>query len=124
MRIIFQKEEAEDMFLDALANGLDYIDSYGLELHYLKTNYNQAKDSLKNAGCHEDILLQILKDGNKLKLVDSESEDEWVISLDDVHERMSNVPFDDLIAIIHGNDDASTADVVLQTIFLNEVVFG
>lgn len=124
MKIIFEKHEAEGIFLDALCNGLDYISSYGLELHYLKTNYNQAKDSLKNAGCHEDILLQILKDGHKLKLVDNESEDEWIISIEDVHERISNVPFDDLIAILNGNDDASTADVVLQTIFLNEVVFG
>lgn len=124
MRIIFQKEEAEDIFLDALCNGLGYIESYGLELHYLKTNYNQAKESLNNTGCHEDILLQILKDGHKLKLADNESEDEWVISLDDVHERMSNVPCDDLVAMIQGTDDASTADVILQTIFLNEVVFG
>jgi hypothetical protein len=123
MRIIFQKEEAEDIFLDALVNGLDYIQGYGLLIELNNNYYEQAKESLNNP-CYEDILLQILRDGNTLTIIDYEGDDEWSITLEDVHERMSNVPFDDLVAMTQGTDDASTADVILQTIFLNEVVFG
>lgn len=124
MKVVFEKHEAEEMFHDALCNGLDYIGAYGLSLRMRKKDYEQAKLTIEN-GCYEDYMMQILKDGNKLKLVDEEGgEDSWSITLKDVHERMSNVDFRHLVAMTQGTDDASTADVILQTIFLNEVVFG
>ena len=123
MKILFEKHEAEEMFHDALCNGLDYIESYGLTLKIKKKDYEQAKLTIEN-GCYEDFLMQILKDGNKLKLVDDEGEESWSITLEDVHERMSNVDFDHLVDMAQGNDDAVTADVILQTIFIQEVMFG
>ena len=74
MKILFEKHEAEEMFHDALCNGLDYIESYGLTLKIKKKDYEQAKLTMEN-GCYEDYLMQILKDGNKLKLVDDEGEE-------------------------------------------------
>lgn len=123
MKVLFEKHEAEEMFHDALCNGLDYISAYGLSLRIKKKDYEQAKLTLEN-GCHEDYMMQILKDGNKLKLVDDEGEESWSITLKDVHERMSNVDFEHLVDMMQGNDDAITADVILQTIFIQEVMFG
>jgi len=198
MKVVFEKHEAEEMFHDALCNGLHYIESYGLTLKIKKKDYEQAKESLRElkkkevledfentfikyhkmskddyasfilsnksilensesvrdiienyyedshndlltdyliklyskidisrSVCYEDYLMQILKDGNKLKLVDDEGgEDSWSITLEDVHERMSNVDFRHLVDMSQGNDDAITADVILQTIFIQEIMFG
>ena len=124
MKILFEKHEAEEMFHDALCNGLDYIAIHGLKLKVKKKDYNQAMLALDNYCCY-DIFMQILKDGNKLKLIDEEGgEDSWSITLKDVHERMSNVDFNHLVDMEQGNDDVITADVILQTIFINDVIFG
>ena len=127
MKIIFEKHEAEEMFHDALCNGLGYIGAYGLSLRMRKKDYEQAKLTIEKdgaKGCYEDYMMQILKDGNKLKLVDEEGDESWSITLEDVHERMSNVDFEHLVDMAQGNDDAVTADVILQTIFIQEVMFG
>ena len=128
MKVLFEKHEAEEMFQDALCNGLDYISSYGLSIRFTKKAYQSAIDFLSSYGggfCYEDILMQILKQGDHLKLIDEEDgEDSWKIKLEDVHERMQNVDFEHLVDMLKGNDDATTADVILQTVFLNEVIFG
>jgi hypothetical protein len=50
--------------------------------------------------------------------------DEVVITINDVYERVQNTPLDHLLNMINEEDDADTADVILQTVFYNEVVFG
>jgi hypothetical protein len=123
-KLILSKVEAEEIFLNALCDGLDYISGHGIGICVNNDDYDKAKASLVNPS-YEDVLMQILKDGNKLTLIDYEGgDDSWSITLNDVHERMSNVPFDHLINMIQGNYDAITADVILQIIFLNELTFG
>lgn len=128
MKVLFNKQETEQMFQDALINGIDYISGHGLEITFTNKAYKKAEDSLGSYGsgfCYEDILMEILKQGDKLKLVDDEGgEDSWEITLEDVYERMQNVDFEHLVDMANGNDDAITADVILQTIFINEVIFG
>jgi hypothetical protein len=69
--------------------------------------------------------MQILRDGNSLRLVDVEGgEDDAVITLADVHERVSNTPMDHLMNAVNENDDAETADVILQTVFLKDIIYG
>lgn len=125
MKIIFDKKDAEEIFFTALCNGIDYISGYGMLMETNSDDYLKAKDSLDESACYEDILMQILRDGNKLTLVDYEGDEEqYSITLDDVHSKMSNVPTDNILNIIAENDDAIDADVVLQTIFFNEIIFG
>jgi hypothetical protein len=130
MKIIFEKSEAEQYFFDAMCNGLGQIGYYGCDLRYKAKDYKQAKEKLESTTdtmiCYEDILMQILKDGNKLTIVDEEGGDdeEYSITLTDVHERMSNVPIHNLTNIIEGNDDAYDADAIIQTIFFQDIVFG
>jgi len=124
MEIRFTEQEARGIFLDALCNGLGYISGYGLDIIYEPEDYKKAKAKLVSP-CYEDVLLQILLDGNSLTLIDEEDEDNVnTITIQDVYDRISSVPFDHLSDMINGNDDATTADVILQTIFFNEIIYA
>ena len=69
--------------------------------------------------------MEILKGGGKLKLVDNEGgEDDAVITLQDVHVRVNKTQMNHLMNMINEEDDAITADVILQTVFLNDIVYG
>jgi hypothetical protein len=125
MKITLTPEESETYFYNALCNGLGYIESYGVYLDFFKQEYEQAK--AKSAlPCYEDILMQILKDGGTLTLVDEEGDGDMTqsINLQDVHERVQNTPLHALTDMIEENDDADTADIILQTVFYNEIIFG
>lgn len=130
MKIILEKQEAEEIFFNALCNGLGYMCSgYDLELDFVEADYKAAATKLKDAGtspCFEDVLMQVLKDGGSLNLIDLGCDGEYsrAITLADVHERVCKTQVDHLMDMINGQDDACTADVVLQTVFLEDVVFG
>ena len=133
MTISLTPQEAESHFYNALCNGLGYIGDYGLELTYDDADYKAAKQNIlkdKTAAdigvvCYEDVLMQILRDGKTLTLVDNENgEDDVVITLKDVHERVEKTSIRHLMNAITENDDAETADVILQTVFLGDVIYG
>ena len=66
-----------------------------------------------------------IKDGMVFGIKDLEGgEDDVFITLESIHERVKNVPLDHLLDMINGNDDATTGDVVLQTVLYNEIIFG
>jgi hypothetical protein len=124
MKIVLTHEESENYFHNALCNGLDYISGYGIDVNYDATAYKVARAKL-DSPCFEDVLLQLLKDGGTLTIVDNEGGmDEVEITINDVHERVQNTPLNHLLNMINEEDDAETADVILQTVFYNEVVFG
>ena len=128
MEIKLTNKEAEEMFYNALCNGLGYVTSgYGLELKYSNKEYRQAKESIEKNGvavCYEDVFMAMLRSGYKLSLHDEEGEETYEIELKDVHERMEKVPVRNILNMIEENDDAEDADVVIQTVFLKEVIFG
>ena len=136
MKIELTNQESETYFYNALCNGLHYISDYGLELTYGNIDYIAAKERLKATTpssnrsiewgiCYEDILMEILKGGGKLVLVDNEGgEDNAVITLQDVHVRVSKTQTNHLMNMINEEDDAETADVILQTVFLNDIMYG
>ncbi len=125
------KEKSEEFFYEALCNGLDYLSGYGLSIKYFETDYKKAKNVLqsknKNGICYEDVLMQILKNGGSLKLIDNECDGEYnsTIKLTHVHERVEKTPIEHLIEYINETGgDATTADVVLQTVFYKDIIFG
>jgi|LauGreDrversion4_2_1035121.scaffolds.fasta_scaffold410913_2 hypothetical protein len=130
MKIILEKQEAEEIFFNAMCNGLGYVTSgYDLELDFNDKEYQTAAAKLKAEGaspCFEDVLMQVLRDGGSITLEDIGCEGEYTksITLADVHERVALTPTSHLMDMINENDDACTADVVLQTVFFEEVVFG
>jgi hypothetical protein len=132
MKILLTPTEAENLFYDALCNALNYMESgYDLELVYSDTDYNTAKSNFKAqngddvAICYEDILMQILKDGNRLKIVDHGG-DSYTrsITIEDVHKNVALTPVNHLLDAINENGDAITGDCILQSVFFGEVIFG
>jgi hypothetical protein len=127
MKIILTKKESMDYFYNALCNGLDYISAYDLGIKYDVDEYVKAKRKLTlklKTPCFEDILIEILKSGGSLSLYDFESEEHNRIKSKDVYERVQKTQTYHLMNMINENDDAVTADVILQTVFLGEVYFG
>ena len=130
-KITLTAQLSEELFFNALCNGLNYICSgYGLSVDYNKADYKTAKAKLTDTTefggvCYEDVLLQILRDDSTISLVDEEGgEDTVSITLADVHTRVQETPVDYLMQMINEEDDAVTADVILQTVFLGEIVYG
>lgn len=147
MEIKLTKEESEKYFHNALCNAAGYIQGHGLELTYLQKDYKEAQKTLVDkikAGkipedlyvmkgenpieeiCFENVLMEILRNGKKLKVIDHEGDGEYTreITLEDVHTRVEKTPIRHLTDMIEENDDAITADVILQTVFLEDVIFG
>jgi len=124
MKITLTKKESREIFHTAMCNGLDWVSSYGLYLEYNRVRYKSTANIMKSP-CHEDVLLFMLENGETLTVVDEEDEDGNVeITIDKVYDRMNNVPIENLLNIINERDDVIDADVVLQTVFFNEVIYG
>jgi len=130
MKILLEKSEAEEMFYSSLCNGLGELSYYGLKLSFFDQDYDAASKKLKktspNSVFYEDVLMQILRDGKKLSVIDLENGGDYSVSIDlnDVHERVALTPLRHLMDAINENGDAVTADCILQSVFFKEVVFG
>ena len=131
MEIKLTSEESEMYFHNALCNGLQELYHYNLDLEYSNDEYKEAKKHLiSNSGneasvCYEDVLLEMLRMGFIITLVDIDNnEDPRSITLEDVHYRVSLTPTRHLMNMINQEDDAVTADVILQTVFLENIIYG
>ena len=127
MKVTLEHHEAENIFHTALCNGhgLSYC---GLEITYNQEEYKNAKESLQERGesiCLEDVWMNILRRGGTLTLIDNESgEDPSTITLQDVHAKVQDSPIQHLMDAINETDDGTTAEVILQSVFYGEVIFG
>lgn len=125
-KVTLTKELAEEMFHSALCNGLGFFESHGMELQYSDADYQSAKRKLKDP-CFEDVLMQILKGGGVLRFEDIEGEGDQTkhITIKEVHERVVLTPLHHLNDMLEGNDDAITADIIIQSVcFEGEIIFG
>ena len=129
MEIKLTHSESENYFYNALCNGLYELCCYGLEFNYDPDQYKLSRSRFQEQNpnesiCSELIWMQMLKDGYTLTVVDSDSETEYPITLTEVHERVQLTPVNHLMDMVNEHDDAITADVILQTVFFKEVIFG
>ena len=125
MKISLTPIESEDYFFNALCNGLHELGQYGIELDYIEDEYKLSRASLgPNAPCFEDVLMQMLRDGYKLAFTDTEAEETMFITMNDVHAKVQTTDSRHLLEMINEQDDAVTADVILQTVIYGEVIFG
>ena len=118
--------KSEEYFYNALCNavGSGYMSGYSLELKANDQDYAESRKKLNNP-CLEDVWMQMLRDGKTLTMIDHESgEDDKTISLSDVHERVSKTPLRHLSDMMSGNNDAETADAIIQTVFYEDIIFG
>lgn len=130
MEIKLSPEESEEYFYNALCNGAGYVQCHGISIDAESDiQYQEAKIKLKNEKpgtviCIEDVWMEVLRMGKKLKLTDEEGDDHRTIELKDVHDRVQKTPLYHLEAMIEEQDDADTADAILQTVFLEEIIYG
>ena len=124
MKIALNSAESEEYFYNSLCNGLGYLGQYGIELSYDENKYKSSRKKLESP-CYEDVLMQMLRDGHALTFTDTEcGMDQVSVTLADVHKKVSLTEPRHLIDMSEGQDDADTADVILQTVIYGEVVFG
>jgi hypothetical protein len=129
MNINLTHEESEAHFYNAICNGLGELRYYDLELDYDAKEYKAAKQQLNNKqpdtqACWEDVLMEMLRSGNTLWIVDQNDSERHPITLDLVHERVQQTPVNHLMNAINENDDATTADCIIQTVIYGEVIYG
>ena len=128
MKIELTKQEAEKYFYNALCNGLGYFESYDIELKYDEQEYKKAKKTAKaedgGVVCYEDILMQMLKNGNTLLAEDSNADETYTLTLESMYFQMSEVPANTLLEMINERDDADTSDIILQVCFIGEHTYG
>jgi len=129
MNINLTHEESEAHFYNAICNGLGELRYYDLELDYDAKEYKAAKQQLNNKQpdtqvCWEDVLMEMLRSGNTLWIVDPNDNERHPITLDLVHERVQQTPVNHLMNAINENDDATTADCIIQTVIYGEVIYG
>ena len=130
--ITVSKEKAEELFYNALCNGLNYFCSCaGFKYEYDEKMYRKAKLSLLEKGakslCFEDVLMEVLRIGGTLNLIDEEGngDNSKNISLKDVHDRVAKTPTDHLMDMVNEEDDATTAYIMIQAVMYDgEIIFG
>jgi hypothetical protein len=121
------KSQAEDVFFNCLCDNDIFIHS--LQWMYSKKSYEVSKQKLMemykgSTPCYEDVLMQILKDGGKLGIIDLESDCEvYHVTLADIHEKINECPIDQLMNVLNEEYDVSDTDVIIQTIFFGEVIY-
>ena len=129
MNINLTHEESEAHFYNAICNGLGELRYYDLELEYDAKEYKAAKQQLSDKqpdtqACWEDVLMEMLRSGNTLWIVDPNDNELHPITLDLVHERVQQTPVYHLMNAINENDDATTADCIIQTVIYGDVIYG
>lgn len=144
--VTLSKEKSEEYLHNAFCNGIQELGHYGLQFDYKDADYKKAVKSLedkikkgivpigmmdfgkgeKPTVCREDVWMEILRVGGKLKVIDVENGGDYTksITLADVHNRVQKTPFRHLNDMINESDDAITADVILQTVFFEDIIFG
>jgi len=130
--------KAEEIFFTALCNGLGQLGVYGLLLDVNPHHYRDAKRQLESSDkaeclffprsviCFEDVLFKMLKLGYPLSFKDDEYDGTYDahVTLQDIHERVPTAPSYLLDDMLNENDDAFTADGILQWVMYNEIIFG
>lgn len=125
-QITLTNEKAEEIFFNALCNGQHYLGDYGYSMNYNNKEFRKAVKDIEAqgiGGCLEDIWMQMLRNGDKLSLVNIDEEENFEITLQDVYTNMALVPTFHLMDMLNEKDDAITADAILQTIFFKDIVY-
>jgi imidazole glycerol phosphate synthase subunit HisF len=108
--------------------GLEGLRALGNAEKFANFYYDQNIDEI----FYQDIVASLYGQNNLLELIKTTANNIFVPltvgggirTINDVYKRVQNTPLDHLLNMINEEDDAETADVILQTVFYNEVVFG
>ena len=128
MKLLLTEKECETFFYNALCNGLSYLEGYGLELKWEAKDYAVAQGlayaKKGDNACFEDVIMAILRDGKDIHFVDHEGDYNEFVTLKRIHHKVPKVEMATLMEMVNEQDDALTADVILQTVIFGKVIFG
>lgn len=122
-------EQAEEIFFNALCDGMWAFPSYGIELKYSEEEYQACEKKLKQLGnslpCYEDVFMEMLRSGKEIRLFDTEDAvDDGIWTLERVHELVQKAPQDAFLNMLNEEYDSGDADVILQYVAYEDVIFG
>jgi hypothetical protein len=129
-KINLSPDRAEEIFFDALCDGMHYFSSYSITVDYSEEHYAEVKQKAKAKRqdtliCYEDVLIAMLKDGAIIRLIDEEKGvDDGIWSLENIHQRVQTAPGHVLAAFLDESYDAGDADAMLQHVAYGEIIFG
>jgi hypothetical protein len=127
VQIRLTTKQKNQIIFNCLCNTSQF--SSNIELDYCSLEYNKAKSNLKSKTdsivCYEDIIMHMLKKGKTFVAKDVEEiEDSTEFTLKSMHSNFNLIPFRFLSDMIQEQDDADTADVILQYLILGDHIYG
>ena len=127
MEIKFNQNDMVDIIYSALCQSLDWLHDDGYRIGYDDEVYSKAVDTLKDtydstisqldAPCHEDIVIQILLNGDKIKIIDIFEGKDHEFSLDDLLHNIGLVPSDIMLSYVKEQNNIAESYELIQTIF-------
>ena len=119
----------DGMIFNSACNFWGCLGDCGIEVKISKSDYAKAKQScleLNPSPCYEEVYMQCLLDGGKWKIWDNENEEllcEMTLQemRDNLQQKLDRQVY---FAFLEGDDDALTANSVLQIAFFGEEVYG
>jgi hypothetical protein len=130
MNIQLTNQEKEEIFFNAMCNGLSNVSYWEFEIDYNSEDYQSAKESLLNNGkssvCYEEVFMEMLKSGKSIEFVDLGCDGEYTKSLtmDMIHKNIEKTPMNNLFNVAQEQDDSFDADAILQSVLFEEIIFG
>jgi hypothetical protein len=130
MNIQLTNQEKEEIFFNAMCNGLSNVSYWEFEIDYNSEDYQSAKESLLNNGkssvCYEEVFMEMLKTGKSIDFVDLGCDGEYTKSLtmDMIHKNIEKTPMNNLFNVEQEQDDSFDADAILQSVLFEEIIFG
>ena len=129
MKLNLTQQEIETVLLDCFCNGgLGELYQSGVDYTYNKEKYQQFK---VEGACYEDNLLNLLKNGGRLKFVDVEGDNEvFFLTLNSAKEKLTEIEDANIIEKVkdilseNGNADAWHGYEILQFVLFGEIIYG
>lgn len=136
MKIVFNLEDTKRILLDSFCNGgLSELKFCSISVDWTSdfnhTNYVKAKSLLIEMGeeniCYEDVMLQILINGDEIEFTDFENGETIRLNLQTAHDNFNNLSEDEkiiLINVLNEDFDAYDCFSALQYALYQDVIYG
>lgn len=127
MDVTFKQDDLVDIIYEALCQSLDWLHDDGYQIGYEDEAYSKAVDDLKDTysseasqfdkPCYEDIIVQILINGDTIKMIDVFEGKVNVFSLNDLLHNISLVDADIMMTYVTQKNNIADSYELIQTIF-------
>lgn len=126
MKIILEKEEAQELFYNAMCDGINILSKYGHQIQWNDEDYSEIRrqllaDDPKCDICFEDILMEMINEGKSILI--GKGNELLNITLDLIYNNSNKIPYTTLINLIRGDYDSNDIDVYFQHILYGKMIY-